>query len=97
MESARTSVDGHAAESSMLPPALSDADFAALAAAAVLGVAFDTDEFVAVAAVTATSEDDAYAVIDSALAQRVLVRTDTGYDANPGHAGTGTVVATFCP
>ena len=78
VELARTSVDGHANASSMLPAALSAAEIDALAAAAVLGVAFDTDEFVAVTA-AAMSEDDAYAVIDSALAHRVLVRTDTGY------------------
>ena len=47
-----------------------------MAAAAVLGSTFDTDEFVAV---TTMSEDDAYAVIDSALAHRILIRTDTGY------------------
>lgn len=27
----------------------------------------------------------------------VVVRTDPGYEANPGHAGTGTVVANVCP
>ena len=26
----------------------------------------------------------------------VLVKTNSGYDANPGHAGTGTVIATLC-
>lgn len=26
----------------------------------------------------------------------VIVKTDAGYDASPGHAGTGTVVATLC-
>ncbi len=26
----------------------------------------------------------------------VVVRTDAGYDPNPGHPGTGTIVATFC-
>jgi hypothetical protein len=26
----------------------------------------------------------------------VVVRTDAGYAPGPGHAGTGTVVATFC-
>jgi DNA-binding SARP family transcriptional activator/tetratricopeptide (TPR) repeat protein len=76
VELARTSVDGRATASSMLPTALSTGEVDALAAAAVLGVAFDTDEFVAV---TAGTEDDAYAVIDSALAHRVLIRTDTGY------------------
>lgn len=27
----------------------------------------------------------------------VLVKTNSGYAANPGHAGTGTVVAVLCP
>jgi hypothetical protein len=27
----------------------------------------------------------------------VLVKTDSGYAANPGHAGTGTVIAVLCP
>jgi len=26
----------------------------------------------------------------------VIVKTDSGYDGNPGHPGTGTVVATIC-
>jgi hypothetical protein len=26
----------------------------------------------------------------------VVVKTDPGYGPNPGHAGTGTVVATIC-
>ena len=26
----------------------------------------------------------------------VIVRTNAGYDANPGHAGTGTVLAAVC-
>jgi hypothetical protein len=26
----------------------------------------------------------------------VVVRTDGGYAPNPGHAGTGTVIAQFC-
>ena len=26
----------------------------------------------------------------------VVVKTDPGYDSNPGHAGTGTIVATYC-
>src|SRR5664279_6050857 len=57
VELARTTVDGHANAATMLPPALSAVEIDALAAAAVLGVAFDTDEFVAVAAETAMSED----------------------------------------
>jgi hypothetical protein len=27
----------------------------------------------------------------------VVVQTDAGYQPDPGHPGTGTVVATFCP
>jgi hypothetical protein len=26
----------------------------------------------------------------------VIVQTDAGYEPNPGHAGTGTIVAQFC-
>ena len=26
----------------------------------------------------------------------VVVKTDPGYSGNPGHAGTGTIVATYC-
>ena len=76
VELARASVDGHPNAATVLPAALSDAEIDALAAAAVLGVAFDTDEFVAV---TAMADEDAFAVIDRALEHRVLVRTDTGY------------------
>ena len=76
VELARASVDGHPNAATVLPAELSDAEIDALAAAAVLGVAFDTDEFVAV---TAMADEDAFAVIDRALEHRVLVRTDTGY------------------
>ena len=27
----------------------------------------------------------------------VVVKVDPGYSPNPGHPGTGTIVATFCP
>jgi hypothetical protein len=27
----------------------------------------------------------------------VVVKTDAGYAPSPGHPGTGTIVATFCP
>jgi hypothetical protein len=27
----------------------------------------------------------------------VVVKTNPGYGPSPGHAGTGTVVATYCP
>ena len=76
VELARTSIDGHPNAATVLPAALSGAEIDALAAAAVLGVAFDTDEFIAV---TAMADDEAFAVIDTALEHRVLVRTETGY------------------
>lgn len=34
--------------------------------------------------------------IDGSWAKIVVVKTDTGYAPNPGHPGTGTIVATFC-
>jgi hypothetical protein len=34
--------------------------------------------------------------ISGTIAAIVIVKTNAGYDANPGHAGTGTVVATVC-
>lgn len=34
--------------------------------------------------------------ISGNIAAVVIVKTDAGYEANPGHAGTGTVVATLC-
>jgi len=34
--------------------------------------------------------------ISGAWGSVVVVRTDPGYDPNPGHPGTGTIVATFC-
>jgi hypothetical protein len=36
------------------------------------------------------------AQISGSTASIVIVKTNAGYDANPGHAGTGTVVATVC-
>ena len=30
------------------------------------------------------------------IAHIVVVKTNAGYDRNPGHAGTGTIVATYC-
>jgi hypothetical protein len=43
---------------------------------AVVGMTFDTDEFAAVAAL---SDDDAYDVLDAAVAQGLLVRSEVGY------------------
>ncbi len=36
-------------------------------------------------------------VVSGSYARIVVVRTDPGYSANPGHPGTGRIVATFCP
>jgi hypothetical protein len=36
------------------------------------------------------------AAVSGSVSQIVVVRTDPGYDSNPGHHGTGTVVATYC-
>ncbi len=35
-------------------------------------------------------------VVTGDYAKIVVVKTDPGYSPNPGHAGTGTIVATFC-
>jgi hypothetical protein len=34
--------------------------------------------------------------ISGTITHIVIVKTNSGYDANPGHPGTGTVVATVC-
>ena len=57
-------------------PGLTQDHLRACVAAAVLGTTFDTDEFTALAAL---SEDEAYDVLDVAVAQGLLVRTDVGY------------------
>jgi hypothetical protein len=36
------------------------------------------------------------AAVSGNAPQIVVVRTDPGYDSNPGHHGTGTVIATYC-
>jgi hypothetical protein len=35
--------------------------------------------------------------ISGPISRIVVVTPDPGYAPNPGHPGTGTVVATFCP
>jgi AAA ATPase domain/Bacterial transcriptional activator domain len=55
---------------------LGDAAISALTKVAVLGVEFDTDEFVAVAGV---GESQAYALLDEALAGGVIERMAAGY------------------
>ncbi len=61
---------------SLLLSAMSTEQVTALAAAAVLGHSFDTDEFLAVADL---SDAAAYAVLDAARSQQLVVRTETGY------------------
>jgi hypothetical protein len=43
-----------------------------------------------------TTVTQAGSQISSVVWSIVVVQTNAGYDNNPGHAGTGTVVATFC-
>jgi hypothetical protein len=35
-------------------------------------------------------------MISGTVVHVVIVKTNAGYDSNPGHPGTGTVVATLC-
>ena len=48
------------------------------------------------AVIVASSATQSGSTISGATAHVVVVRTVAGYDANPGHAGTGAVVATIC-
>jgi M6 family metalloprotease-like protein len=47
--------------------------------------------------VVATSVTKSGSTISGNYVRIVVVRTDPGYGPSPGHAGTGTIVATFCP
>ncbi len=78
VEMARSGSDGGAPPvRQLLLSALPADTVAALAAAAVFGHTFDTDEFVAVSGL---SDSASYAVLDAAEAQRLLRRTSTGYE-----------------
>jgi hypothetical protein len=70
------SADGPPTVRTLIPAELSESALNALASAAVLGSAFDTDEFTGV---TGLSDEDAYATLDEALARRILHRTKGGY------------------
>ncbi len=61
---------------SLIPPSGSD-EPGSLAAAAILGSTFDTDEFIEV---TRLSEPDAYAALERAAEQNLLLRTDAGWE-----------------
>ncbi len=56
--------------------AMTEQQLQACAAAAIVGTTFNTDEFLAVSGLP---EQDAYDVLDAAVAQRMFVRTDVGY------------------
>ena len=60
-----------------MPPRAATRNPDPLAAAAILGATFDTDEFIEV---TGLSEPDAYAALERASAQNLLLRTDAGWE-----------------
>ena len=48
------------------------------------------------AVIVSSSIDQAGSTIAGDTVHEVVVKTDAGYAPNPGHAGTGTVIATIC-
>jgi DNA-binding SARP family transcriptional activator len=77
VELARTvSADRSTPSRTLLPTGLPEPALRALSTAAILGSAFDTDEFTVL---TGLSDADAYAVLDQALDRRLLQRTEAGY------------------
>ena len=48
------------------------------------------------ASLVASSVTQSGSTISGNWGSIVVVQTDPGYGPNPGHAGTGTIVATFC-
>ncbi|HZQ80834.1 MAG TPA: Ig-like domain-containing protein [Gaiellaceae bacterium] len=48
------------------------------------------------AVIVTSSADKSGSTISGNTVAVVVVKTNSGYDSNPGHAGTGTVVATIC-
>ncbi|HEY7273625.1 MAG TPA: AAA family ATPase [Actinoplanes sp.] len=77
VELARTvSADRSTPTRTMLPAGLPEPALRALSEAAVLGSAFDTDEFTIL---TGMPDSDAYAVLDQALDRHLLQRTEAGY------------------
>ena len=77
VEMARAAAAGQpVSTAARISPSLSSTDRAHVAAAAILGTTFDTDEFLAM---TGLTEDVGYRVLDRALVERVIVRTKVGY------------------
>jgi len=82
VEGARAvAADPTAPPGAALLPRLPEPVLRAIAPAAVLGASFDTDEFVALSGL---SDDEAYSVLDAAVAGGLLRRTATGFAF--GHA-----------
>lgn len=50
-----------------------------------------------IAVIVASSITQSGQTISGNTQQIVIIQTDPGYDPNPGHVGTGTVVAVICP
>jgi hypothetical protein len=44
----------------------------------------------------ASSVTQSGSTVSGTVGSIVVVHTDPGYGPNPGHPGTGTIVATFC-
>ncbi len=70
------SADGPLSVESLLPSGLTEAQVHTLAAAAIIGSTFDTDEF---QELTGLPEEQVYRELDAGILTRLLVRTDTGY------------------
>jgi hypothetical protein len=49
------------------------------------------------AIIVSSSITQSGSTIGGNVSQIAIVKTNPGYDSNPGHAGTGTVVAVWCP
>jgi len=47
--------------------------------------------------IVASSIAKSGSVISGNIPKTVVVQIDPGYDSNPGHAGTGTVISVSCP
>jgi hypothetical protein len=50
----------------------------------------------AITVIVASSITKSGSVISGNIPKTVIVQTDPGYDSNPGHAGTGTVISVSC-
>ena len=60
------------------------------------GWCFTLDAFSYIAVIVSSSITKSGSTISGDTIKIVIVQTDPGYAGNPGHAGTGKVVATLC-